>query len=78
MGISTVTAARILRGQLKGQLGEENLLEFEKFPHVGLSKVKKYSKSKMKICSFFLFLDNTTELVRRDQRLQEKQVLFRV
>lgn len=38
MGISTVTAARILDGQLKGGLGEDNMLTFDKFPHVGLSK----------------------------------------
>ncbi|MGI1679923.1 MAG: alkaline phosphatase [Cellvibrionaceae bacterium] len=38
MGISTVTAGRIFDGQSKGLLGEENLLSFEKFPHLGLSK----------------------------------------
>lgn len=34
MGISTVSAARMLLG------GEEQNLSFEKFPHFGLSKVK--------------------------------------
>ncbi|XP_033726608.1 alkaline phosphatase, tissue-nonspecific isozyme-like [Pecten maximus] len=38
MGVSTVSAARILRGQLQGRPGEETVLEFEKFPHVGMSK----------------------------------------
>ncbi len=38
MGISTVTAARILEGQLKGGYGEENSLSFEGFPYTGLSK----------------------------------------
>lgn len=38
MGISTLTAARILQGQLAGQSGEENYLSFERFPFVGLSK----------------------------------------
>ncbi|XP_069468271.1 alkaline phosphatase-like [Ambystoma mexicanum] len=38
MGIPTVTAARILKGQLDGQPGEETLLEMEKFPFVALSK----------------------------------------
>jgi alkaline phosphatase len=38
MGVSTVTAARILEGQLRGQSGEENLLSFESFPRVALSK----------------------------------------
>lgn len=38
MGISTVTAARILEGQLRGQSGEENLLAFETLPYVALLK----------------------------------------
>ena len=38
MGVSTVTAARILDGQQRGMLGEENSLSFGKFPFVGLSK----------------------------------------
>ena len=38
MGVSTVTASRILQGQLQGQTGEENLLSFERFPFSGFSK----------------------------------------
>jgi alkaline phosphatase len=38
MGVSTVTAIRILDGQEKGMQGEENVLPFERFPHVALSK----------------------------------------
>jgi alkaline phosphatase len=38
MGIATVTAARILEGQQRGLPGEENLLAFERLPHVALSK----------------------------------------
>ena len=38
MGVSTVTAARILDGQNKGGNGEENLLSFERFPNVALVK----------------------------------------
>ncbi len=38
MGVSTVTAARILDGQNKGGQGEENLLSFEHFPNVALVK----------------------------------------
>lgn len=38
MGVSTVTAARILDGQMAGKTGEENRLFFEKFPYLGLSK----------------------------------------
>jgi alkaline phosphatase len=38
MGISTLTASRILEGQLRGESGEENRLSFEEFPFVALSK----------------------------------------
>ncbi|XP_070197902.1 alkaline phosphatase, tissue-nonspecific isozyme-like isoform X1 [Littorina saxatilis] len=38
MGVSTVTAARIYKGQKAGQTGEETQLNFEKWPHVALSK----------------------------------------
>ncbi len=38
MGVSTVTAARILAGQLAGGTGEEHALSFERFPHVALVK----------------------------------------
>ena len=38
MGVSTVTAARILAGQLAGSAGEEHALSFESFEHVALVK----------------------------------------
>jgi len=38
MGISTVTAARIFDGQSRGMMGEENILSWEKFSNVALSK----------------------------------------
>ncbi|MFK7830127.1 MAG: alkaline phosphatase [Congregibacter sp.] len=38
MGITTVTAARILAGQRSGKPGEENTLSFESFPVTGLVK----------------------------------------
>jgi len=38
MGIATVTAARILEGQRRGETGEENRLAFETLPHVAFSK----------------------------------------
>jgi alkaline phosphatase len=38
MGVSTITAARILDGQNQGLAGEENSLSFESFPFTGLSK----------------------------------------
>ena len=38
MGVSTVTAARILEGQQRGETGEENALSFERFGNVALVK----------------------------------------
>lgn len=38
MSLTTVTAARILKGQLQGNPGEETFLSWENFPHTGLSK----------------------------------------
>lgn len=38
MGVSTVTASRILDGQLQGKDGEKNSLNMEKLPYVALSK----------------------------------------
>lgn len=38
MGVSTVTAARILDGQMNGKPGEENRLYFETLPYLALSK----------------------------------------
>jgi len=38
MGISTITAARILEGQQRGATGEENRLAFEELPYLALAK----------------------------------------
>uniref|UniRef100_A0A673LRA4 alkaline phosphatase n=1 Tax=Sinocyclocheilus rhinocerous TaxID=307959 RepID=A0A673LRA4_9TELE len=38
MGISTVTAARIMKGQMEGKTGEESVLAMDTFPHLALSK----------------------------------------
>ncbi|KZC12519.1 Alkaline phosphatase 4 [Dufourea novaeangliae] len=38
MGISTITAGRIFKGQAKGTTGEEYKLAFEKFPNTGFAK----------------------------------------
>ena len=38
MGVSTLTAARIFEGQMRGESGEENRLSFEEFPNSALSK----------------------------------------
>ncbi|XP_037377824.1 intestinal-type alkaline phosphatase-like [Talpa occidentalis] len=38
MGVSTVTAARILKGQLQGKPGPETPLAMDRFPYVALSK----------------------------------------
>lgn len=38
MSMATIAAGRIMKGQKKGNSGEETELCFEKFPYVGLSK----------------------------------------
>ena len=38
MGVSTVTAGRIRKGQMQGRNGEEEVTHMESFPHVGLSR----------------------------------------
>lgn len=38
MGVTTLTAARILEGQMRGASGEENRLSFEEFPYTALSR----------------------------------------
>jgi alkaline phosphatase len=38
MGVTTITAARILDGQMQGKGGEENSLSFERFPYLAHSK----------------------------------------
>ncbi|XP_064479591.1 alkaline phosphatase-like isoform X1 [Ornithodoros turicata] len=45
MGLSTLTAARIFKGQLAGVSGEEGALSFDQFPYTSLSKV--YSVDRM-------------------------------
>ncbi|XP_056894070.1 alkaline phosphatase, intestinal, tandem duplicate 1 [Takifugu flavidus] len=44
MGVSTVSAARILRGQMEGGSGEETMLAMDTFPYVALSKTYSVDK----------------------------------
>jgi alkaline phosphatase len=39
MGLATITASRILRGQREGHPGEETRLAWEHFPAVSLARV---------------------------------------
>lgn len=39
MGVTTMTAARLLRGQRQGELGEDTELAWDRFPAVALAKV---------------------------------------
>lgn len=45
MGLATISAARILKGQLENTTGEEGYLYFEKYPNTGLLKVHVKSQS---------------------------------
>ncbi|XP_049321617.1 alkaline phosphatase, intestinal, tandem duplicate 1 [Astyanax mexicanus] len=44
MGVSTVSAARILRGQMEGHSGEETVLAMDSFPYLALSKTYSVDK----------------------------------
>ena len=39
MGVPSITAGRILKGQMQGNSGEETVLAMDQFTHLGLSKV---------------------------------------
>jgi alkaline phosphatase len=43
MGVTTVTAGRIRKGQVRGELGEDFITEMEQFTYLGLAKT--YVKS---------------------------------
>lgn len=51
MSISTVTAARIYKGQKAGKTGEEEQLYFDRFPYGALSRVSQSSESIKKCIS---------------------------
>ncbi|KAF2352207.1 Alkaline phosphatase [Trinorchestia longiramus] len=44
LGVSTMTAGRIFKGQKKGKSGEEGYLSFDRFPNVGLLKTYNVDK----------------------------------
>lgn len=64
MGVSTVTAGRIRKGQMKGQLGEDFLTEMEQFEHLGLAKTFVHflwiSFSSSSLSSFSYNIDHQT------------------
>ena len=47
MGVPTVTATRILKGQMNGKPGPETPLAMDQFPYVALSKVRSSVQSKV-------------------------------
>jgi len=60
MGMSTLTAARILAGQRHGNPGEETQLAWETFPAVALARVSTI-KTQIVFCFFlFFFLQHGT------------------
>lgn len=68
MGVSTVSAARILRGQMEGGSGEETMLAMDTFPYVALSKVT--------IILFIHVLLDVIENCQRGMTLRFKRVLL--
>ena len=60
MGPTTVTAGRILAGQIKGKHGEETVLSFDRFPYTGLSRVSETAS-----ISFHRFLYSALFMISR-------------
>lgn len=63
MGVSTVSAARILRGQMEGGSGEETMLAMDTFPYVALSKV---TRPIMHFTFILVLLDSTKAIANRE------------
>lgn len=51
MGITTITAARILKGQLENKTGEETVMTMDTFPNVGLAKVHTHTHTPAGTCT---------------------------
>lgn len=65
MGIQTGTMARIYKGQKKGKKGEESVLEWEKFPTTGMSKVSNRFNDETKRCfTLMLYFRPTTQITK--------------
>ena len=74
MGVSTVTAARIFEGQMKGIDGERNLLAFEKLPYLAMSKT--YSANQQTSDSAPTMTAMVTGVKTNDGVLSADQTIF--
>lgn len=68
MGMSTLTAARILSGQRRGNPGEETQLAWDSFPAVALARVSTNEKVQIFFSSFFC----------RDKEMRHVKPMFHV
>ena len=77
MGVTTVTAGRIRKGQVNGQLGEDFLTEMEQFPHLGLAKtyVEYFPYDRFRLFSFH---SATTSIIKRPIQLLQPQLISAV
>lgn len=73
MGMTTLTAARIFKGQREGQNGESNHLAWELFP--ALSLVKVLLATQLSSSLSFVFLINSIQLLQITSE-PEKMVLI--
>lgn len=71
MGLSTINAARIYKGQKLGNTGEETTLEFETFPNVALAKVRSHFQ-----LSFELTWPENSNIVKIYQKKHEIKIIF--
>ncbi|XP_072028874.1 alkaline phosphatase-like [Amphiura filiformis] len=74
MGVTTNTAARIFKGQLAGQTGEEANLVWDEFPHVALSKTyntnRQVSDSAGTGCALFTGVKTKYEVIGVDDTIE--------
>jgi len=63
MSLTTLTAARIFKGQLQNTSGESEQLSFEQFPFTGISKVRILSKKQLFLRRTFPLYSALTESV---------------
>ncbi|XP_072028161.1 alkaline phosphatase, tissue-nonspecific isozyme-like [Amphiura filiformis] len=74
MGVTTNTAARIFKGQLAGQTGEEANLVWDEFPHVALSKTyntdRQVADSAGTGCALFTGVKTKYEVIGVDDTIE--------
>jgi hypothetical protein len=73
MGVTTVTAGRIRKGQVNGELGEDFVTEMEQFPHLGLAKTYVYYLNLMNLKNNYL---DIILIIKHLIQQQQQQLIY--